>query len=94
MKLHPNVLIQRAQERAVQVGIALGQKTETNRFTREEGYAICSRLQGFGLAHEAGVSTRELPLADYSFRLPVQGIRLLKLLGEDVPNFDNYFQAS
>jgi hypothetical protein len=32
--------------------MALGQKIETNNFTREEGYGICNRLEGFGLAHE------------------------------------------
>ena len=95
MKLHPNVFIQRAHELAVQVAIALGQKTDANRFfTREEGYAVCARLSGFGLAHEVGASPRELPSANYSFRLSVQGIRLLKLLGEDVPNFDEYFKTS
>lgn len=92
MKLHPSTLIQRAQELAVQVAMALGQKIETNTFTREEGYGICNRLQGFGLAHEIE-QTRELPLTNYCFRLSTQGIRLLKLLGEDVPNFDNYFKG-
>ncbi len=94
MKIHPRVFIDRAQELATQVAIALGQKTESNLFTREEGYAVCARLQGFGLAHEVEVSSRELPLANYSFRLSVQGIRLLKLLGENAPNFDRYSTAS
>jgi hypothetical protein len=90
MKLHPSNLISRAQELAGQIAMALGQRIETNTFTREEGYGICNRLQGYGLAHELQPSPRELPLTNYSFRLSVQGIRLLKLLGEDVPNFDNY----
>lgn len=90
MKLHPSTLIGRAQELSVQIAMALGQKIETNMYTREEGYVICHRLQGFGLAHEVQASPRELPLSNYSFRLSVQGIRLLKLLGEEVPNFDNY----
>ena len=89
-KVHPNTFIQRSQELAVQVAIALGQKTETNMFTREEGYAICNRLQGFGLAHEIQAQTRELPLTNYCFRLSTQGIALLKLLGEDVPNLRHY----
>jgi hypothetical protein len=90
MKLHPNVFIQRAQELSVQVAIALGQKTEKNDFGREEGYGICNRLQGFGLAHHVETQARELPLTNYAFRPSVQGITLLKLLGEDVPNFKLY----
>jgi hypothetical protein len=93
MKVHPNAFIQRAQQLAFEVAIALGQKTEKNMFSREEGYGICNRLQGFGLAHMVETQTRELPLTDYAFRLSTQGIRLLKLLGEDVPNFDNYFKG-
>jgi hypothetical protein len=91
MKLHPSNLIGRAQELTVQVALALGQKTETNRYSREVGYGICNRLQGFGLVHELE-QTRELPLSNYCFRLSVEGVILLKLLGEEVPNFDYYFQ--
>ena len=94
MKLHPSTLISRAQELSTQIAIALGQKTETNKFTREEGYMICTRLQGFGLAYEVDSSPRELPLTNYSFGLSIQGIRLLKLLGEDVPNFELYVKDS
>lgn len=90
MKAHPNVFTQRAQELAVQVAMALGQKTETNVFNREEGYTICTRLVGFGLAHELEVQPRELPLTNYAFRLSVRGITLLKLLGENVPNLGRY----
>jgi hypothetical protein len=92
MKVHPNTFIQRAQELSVQIALALGQKTEKNTYTREEGYGICNRLQGFGLAHEIEVQTRELPLTNYAFRLSVQGIRLLKLLGDAVPNYEHYFK--
>jgi hypothetical protein len=92
MKLHPSNLNSRAQELATQIAMALGQKIETNMFTREIGFGICNRLQGFGLAHELELSPRELPLTNYAFRLSVQGIRLLKLLGEPVANFDNYFK--
>ena len=88
-KLHPSKLIQRAQELSVQIALVLNQKVERNTYTREEGYGICNRLQGFGLVHELE-QTRELPLADYCFRLSVQGVRLLKLLGEEVPNADYY----
>jgi hypothetical protein len=91
MKVHANTFIQRSQELTVQIAIALGQRTETNLYTREVGYGICNRLQGFGLAHEIQ-QTRELPLTNYCFRLSTQGILLLKLLGEDVPNFDHYFK--
>lgn len=95
MKLHPNVFTERAQEVAVQIAIALGQKTDRNSFfTREEGYMVCARLQGFGLAHEIPLSPRELPATNYTFRLSVQGMRLLKLLGEEVPNFERYFDPS
>jgi hypothetical protein len=93
MKLHPSGLIGRAQELAVQIAMALGQKTETNQFTREVGYMVCLRLQGFGLANEIQSSPRELPLTNYSFQLSVQGVRLLKLLGEVVPNFANYIKG-
>jgi hypothetical protein len=92
MKVHPSTFIQRSQELAVQVAMALGQRIETNTFSREEGYGVCNRLKGFGLAHEIDAQTRELPLTNYCFRLSTQGIRLLKLLGEDVPNFDCYFK--
>lgn len=93
MKLHPSNLLSRAQELAVQIAMALGQRIETNQFTREEGFMICLRLQGFGLAREIQPDVRELPLTNYAFQLTVQGIRLLKLLGEDVANFDNYFKG-
>ncbi len=88
-KLHPSTLIGRAQELTAQIAMALGQATERNTYSREEGYAICNRLQGFGLAHELN-QTRELPLSNYVFRLSIQGVRLLKLLGENVPNYAFY----
>lgn len=89
-KLHPSNLIARKQELAVQIAMALGQCVEKNTFSREEGYSICNRLQGFGLAHEIDAQHRELPLTDYVFRLSNQGARLLKLMGENVPNYDCY----
>jgi hypothetical protein len=93
MKLHPTTLISRAQELSVQIAMALGQATESNLYTREIGYGICCRLQGFGLAHELE-QTRELPLTNYAFRLSTQGIRLLTLLGEKVQNYDYYFKPA
>lgn len=88
-KLHPSTLISRAQELSVQIAMALGQATERNIHNREEGYAICHHLQGMGLVHELE-QTRELPLANYVFRLSVRGVTLLNLLGEDVPNYGYY----
>jgi hypothetical protein len=89
-KLHPSTIISRSQELAEKVAMALGQKTETNNYSREEGYAICNRLQGFGLAHEIDAQQRELPLTNYCFRLSAQAVRLLKLIGENVPNYECY----
>lgn len=89
-KLHPSNMIARRQELTVQIALALGQGVEKNTFSREEGYSICNRLQGFGLAHEIDAQPRELPLTDYVFRLSNQGARLLKLMGETVPNYDCY----
>ena len=92
-KLHPSTLIGRRDELAREIALALGQAVERNTHNREEGYGICNRLQGFGLAHEIP-DTRELPLASYCFRLSTYGVRLLKLLGEDVPNYDLYCKPS
>jgi len=88
--IHPNTFIQRAQELTLQIAMALGQKTESNMYSREIGYGICNRLQGFGLVHLVETQTRELPLTNYAFRLSIQGILLLKLLGEDVANYKHY----
>ena len=92
-KIHPNTFIQRAPELSTEVAMALGQKTETNLFSREEGYSICNRLQGFGLAHYIDTQARELPVTNYSFRPSVAGLTLLKLLGENVPNLEYYHQS-
>jgi hypothetical protein len=51
-------------------------------------------LVGFGLAHEIELQERELPLTEYCFRLSTEGVKLLKLMGEDVPNFEYYFPRS
>ncbi|MGA1984945.1 MAG: hypothetical protein ABSG72_01655 [Candidatus Sulfotelmatobacter sp.] len=91
-KLHPSTLISRRKELSDQIAIALGQATDRNNaYNREEGYAICCRLEGFGLVHEIE-QTREPPLADYIFRLSVQGVVLLKLLGENAPNYEHYIR--
>jgi hypothetical protein len=94
-KLHPNNFIQKREELVVQVAKALGISTDTDStgqtFSREEGYSICARLQGFGLAHEIDVSPREVPVGDYCFRPSKRGLMLLRLIGEEVPNWDRYF---
>ncbi len=96
-KLHPNTFIQRAHELAVQMAIALTNKyqlTPNDYFSREEGLQICLRLQGFGLAQEIATSPREVPVSNYAARLTTRGLMLLKLLGEDVPNWDQYFSTN
>lgn len=96
-KLHPNVFIQRRQELAVQIAQALGMPSSTGgndvpSFSGEEGYAICARLQGFGLAHQVQLSPFEVPVGnDSCFRPSKRGLMLLKLIGEDVPNWEHYF---
>jgi hypothetical protein len=83
-KLHPNTFIQRRQELAVQIAQALGQKTNLasqvkagQTYSHEEGYEICARLQGFGLAHEVPLSVREVPIGDYCFRPSKRGLPAL-----------------
>jgi hypothetical protein len=61
------------------------------RLNPEVGYSVCARLQGFGLAHELQLSPREVPIGDYCFRPSHRGLMLLKLMGEDVPNWFRYF---
>jgi hypothetical protein len=86
--IQPNDFIQRRQELAVQLAQAFGMNTDGNTFSREEGYDACNRLQAFGLAHEIDVSPRQVPAGDYCFRPSLRGLTLLKLLGEDVPNWE------
>ena len=93
-KLHPNVFLQRAQELAVQMTHALKgdeHSTDGNHFSREDGLQLCLRLQGFGLAQEINNGPREVPIANYCARPTTRGLMLLKLLGEQVPNWDRYF---
>jgi hypothetical protein len=47
-------------------------------------------IQAFGLAHEIEMSPRQVPVGNYSFRLPLRGLTLLKLIGEEVPNWNKY----
>jgi len=88
--IHPGLFVQRRQELAVQMAQALGVKVEKQAFSREEGYDACNRLQAFGLAHEIETSPRQVPIGDYSFRPSLRGLMLLKLVGDDVPNWDKY----
>lgn len=95
-KVHPNVFIQRRQEMASQIAEALGIGASVDvalRLNPEVGYSVCARLQGFGLAHEIQLSAREVPIGDYCFRPSQRGLMLLKLLGEDVPNWSRYFPS-
>lgn len=96
-KVHPNTFIQRRQELAVQMAQAFGMSTALSSsgrtFSHEEGYEACTRLQGFGLAHEIDVSPREVPVGDYCFRPSKRGLLLLKLIGEQVANWDKYFPS-
>ena len=92
--VHPNNFIQRASELSEQIAVALHQSVAKSWYSREQGYSICNRLQGFGLAHEIETQQRELPLTNYCFRLSIQGTQLLKLLGEEVPNYEYYRSAS
>jgi hypothetical protein len=93
-KVHPQTFIQRRQEMAVQIAQASGMGTNADigpRLNPEVGYSTCARLQGFGLAHEVPLSAREVPIGDYCFRPSQRGLMLLKLLGEEVPNWSRYF---
>jgi hypothetical protein len=92
--LHPNTFLQRRQELAVQMASAFGkteQTTHSNTFSREEGLGICLRLQGFGLAEVFSSESRAVPITDYCARLTTRGLMLLRLLGENVPNWERYF---
>jgi hypothetical protein len=86
----PTSFIQRRQELNVQMAEAFGIRTEGNRFSREEGYDACNRLQAFGLAHEIELSARRVPIDEYAFRPSLRGLTLLKLIGDEVPNWDKY----
>jgi hypothetical protein len=92
--LHPNTFLQRRHELAVQMAVALGktnEKTDGDKFSREEGLGACLRLQGFGLAEVITNETRSVPRTNYCARPTTRGLMLLHLLGEDVPNWGRYF---
>ena len=95
ISINPSVLIQRSQELSVQTAQALGIKTDSpfpaQAFSREEAFSVCARLQGFGLAHEIDAGAREVPHGNFCFRPSKRGLMLLKLLGEEVPNWALYF---
>jgi hypothetical protein len=60
-------------------------------WTVEDGYQICYRLQGFGLAEVISMASREIPISDYCARPTARGLMHLKLLGEKAPNWNRYF---
>jgi hypothetical protein len=86
----PTTFIHRRQELNVQMAQAFGMNTDGDRFSREEGYDACNRLQAFGLAHEIELSARRVPIDVYASRPSLRGLTLLKLLGEDVANWEKY----
>jgi hypothetical protein len=93
-RLHPNTFIHRAEELSVAMVKALtGYESgpDGNAFGREEGIQICLRLQGFGLAQVIEVSPREVPVSNLCARPTTRGLMLLRLLGENVPNWNRYF---
>jgi hypothetical protein len=95
--LHPNTFLQRRQELAIQMALALGKtssQTHGNTFSREEGLGLCLRLQGFGMAEVINSEARSVPITDYCARLTPRGLMLLLLLDENVPNWDKYFEES
>ena len=77
--------------------LALGKtnrQTHGNTFNREEGLGLCLRLQCFGLAEVISSESRSIPITDYCVRLTLRGLMLLRLLGENVPNWDRYFEEN
>jgi hypothetical protein len=90
--VHPNNFIHRSEELVVQVALALEQSVETNQPRRRVQHLQSST--GIRVGAEIEMQQRELPLTNYCFRLSVQGVQLLKLLGEDVPNCDYYLRKT
>jgi hypothetical protein len=61
-------------------------------YSHEEGYAVCLRLQGFGLATAVPFNAvQEIPVREYCFRPSKRGLMFLNLIGEQVPNWAQYF---
>jgi hypothetical protein len=91
-RLHPNTFIQRRRELVLEIAKVFGMDAEKlpSVYSHEEGYSICARLQGFGLAHEIELSAREVPIGEYCFRPSKRGLLLLKLIGDQVPNWNRY----
>jgi hypothetical protein len=73
MKNHPNTSYSGHRNLRYRSPSPSGQTTEGNLYTREIGYGVCCRLQGFGLAHEIDVQTRELPLRTIAFAYRQRG---------------------
>jgi hypothetical protein len=92
-RLHPNNFTRRTQDLVLGMAHALGNSaaSDVQPFSREDGLQVCLRLQGFGLAHLLSGDTREVPISNYCARPTTRGLMLLKLLGENVPNWNRYF---
>jgi hypothetical protein len=57
-------------------------RTDEVRISRDDVYARCSRLSGFGLAVEVLRSDTRMSLSDRCFRPTQRGLRLLRLLAQ------------
>jgi hypothetical protein len=71
----PNPFTERAQELLKAVGEA--------GFHRDDFYAHCRRLEGFGLAMEVPRNTSRMAPGDYCFRPTRTGMKLVGLLGDE-----------
>ena len=61
-------------------------RTDEVRISRDDVYARCSRLSGFGLAVEVLRSDTRMSLSDRCFRPTQRGLRLLRLLASVAPS--------
>jgi predicted ArsR family transcriptional regulator len=85
------ILSQRRRDLAIRIAGALGIPSDEP-FNHEVGYSICMRLRGFGLAQQVPFAgTEEIPIGEYCFRPSTRGLMLLKLMGENVANWQGYF---
>lgn len=80
VKVYPNMhdpspFTERAQE-MLKAAVAAG-------FHRDDFYACCRRLEGFGLAMEVPRSTNHMAPGDYCFRPTRAGLKLLTLLASE-----------
>ena len=71
----PNPFTEKAQELLKAAGEA--------GFHRDDFYAYCRRLEGFGLAMEVPRNTSRMAPGDYCFRPTRKGLELLRLLADE-----------